>query len=221
MGKQINVLDTLNLDSFKEFYEEDFVKSTEGEYSAVLNTYLPWAKQNYGDWLKEYQQKAVLYLSGGVSFRNLPDSEVFEAFSRFCGNQSAAMSEADKEIMRQEFQKDVAILKDDIVVHRVTTMSQLTQRCGLKEITEGKILKFPGFLSTSLVKLLLIDDDDFKNKFNVYMRLYAPADSRCLYTEFIGHRFEEQTMLFDENQQIKILDVTESGGITNITGIII
>lgn len=212
---------------FREFKEEDFVDVQgidDGPYT--LRHYLPWAMEHYGSWLKDFQKQAVIYESmiRVLKMNNeMPrqDIEVFEAFTQYSGYTYKHMSDKYTEIMDKEFEKDIAILSDNIVVHRVTTKKIFYQRIGTERLRINDVVRLEGFLSTSLVETLLINGIEYKDGYDLYLKIYAPKGCRCIFIEYISHRFQEQEMLFARNQKIRILNIENEGKVTNITATIV
>lgn len=208
--------------NYLEFMEDDFFDVPDKEdVSYSLRHYLPWAMDHYGVWLKNYHENAVLYAGNTSLIEGKPHADVFEAFTMYSGWSYSHLADKYIEIMDREFEKDIATLTDNIVVYRVTDKRLFFERANVNRINTGDVIYMSGFLSSSLVKSLLIENDEYKDKYDLCIKFYVPKGCRCLFLEYISHRFHEQEMLFARNQKIKILDIEKGKKVTNIVAKII
>lgn len=190
-------------EGYREFTEADFL----ADEDHPGKTYLPWAKEHYGEWLKDFQKDAPA--KAMTKHPGTEEGRLFDALSEYCGFKSKMLKDDEIEIISKEFTKPVSEIDENIIVYRLDNRDP-------DEISEGKIIKWNGFLSTGLIKERLLNNKEF-NMGNILLRILVPKGVHGLYLEFISHRHEEQEMLFPWNSRMEIIKVTGNGKLIEVT----
>lgn len=181
-------------------FTEDDIEPIEG-LEGRLN--LPWAYEHYGKWLNDFQKESQQIAMSPHYKADTDEGKVFHAFAAYLGKGNK-ISEDQKKIMLNEFQKDFAVIKEDITVFRKA--SDRTE-----DLITGNVITWNGFLSTGLIESRLKD-----NLGKVEYEIFVPKWSRGIYLDFISIRPDEMEMLFPYGQKMKILKVV-TGDITKVT----
>ena len=207
---------------YKEFFVEDLI-TDEKESAQILRNYIPWTKEYYGDWLKDFYIKGNVCMGVKETMR-MPLYETYCAFVTYSGTEFKKIQSHNVELIDAEFNKDIAKLPDDIVVHRITTKRKFYEKYGINvdKLKKNQIIIADGYLSTALIKSLLEEDEEYEYK-DIYIKIYAPKGCNALYIGFVSGRMHEQEMLFYKNQKLRILDIgadDSKTGRTKITAII-